>query len=211
VAQEQQGKTGKAKPQKAKKATVAGRGGARLGAGRKTGSGAFGEATVPMRVPLSLAPELGAILESFKADVGFKKDAALKVSPLNAKALRDKAAELVEIAGSDPSGKPVDVLRVIASHPESCYAWTAQSDQAEWGIRMGDTVVIDRAGKVKQGCLAAFWQSQGVELLAIELDSQGIKARKAGSKKYERQAQNIVDLQVWGIVVGIVRKVGLIG
>ena len=160
-----------------------------------------------MRVPVSLARELDDILESFKNNVAAKKEGAQKIAPLSAKALRDKAAELVELAGKSPSGKPVDVLRVLARRPESCYAWQALGDQPEWGIRSGDTVVIDRAAKPEHGSIGAFWREDEVELMALEVGETGAKARRAGSKKFELQADSMDGLQVWGVVVGIARKV----
>lgn len=42
------------------------RGGKRPGSGPKTGSGAYGEPTVPMRVPRSLTPEIASFLEAHK-------------------------------------------------------------------------------------------------------------------------------------------------
>ena len=155
-----------------------------------------------------MAREMGEILEAFKLNVAAKKESAQRMAPLSAKALRDKADELVELAGKSPSGKPVDVLRVLASHPESCYAWRALEDHAEWGIRSGDTVVIDRAAKPEHGCLGAFWREGGVELMVVEAEGLGAKARRAGAKRCEIQADSLADLQVWGVVVGIARKIG---
>lgn len=205
--QEKEKKAGK----KIQGGAAAGRGGARAGAGRKTGSGAFGEGTVPMRVPVSLAEELGTMLGTFKESVAARKGSAQRVGPLSAKALRDKAAELVELAGRSPSGKPVDVLRVLTSRPESCYAWTALGDHAEWGIKSGDTVVIDRLAKAEHGCVGAFWGEGGVELMAIEFDGTGARGRRSGEGGVERQVETLAELRVWGVVVGLARKVGLLG
>lgn len=188
------------------KKAQAGRGGARPGAGRKTGSGAFGEATVPMRVPVSLALEMDELLESFKGQVAAKKNAADALAPVSAGKLRAKAMAVVELAGSSPSGKPVDVARMVAEHPESCFAWTATLDMPEWGIKHGDVVVIDRAGKPVHGCVAAVWVAHGIELVGVQTDAQGASASKTGAKKPDHQAKKITELPLWGVVVGLARK-----
>ena len=42
------------------------RGGARIGSGRKKDSGVFGEKTEPIRIPVSIIPEIKTILTNFK-------------------------------------------------------------------------------------------------------------------------------------------------
>lgn len=187
-------------------AKTAGRGGARQGAGRKSGSGAFGEATVPMRVPVSLADEVAGALADFKIQVAAAKAGSKALSPMAAPALRAKASALVELAGATAAGKPLDLSKMLAAHPESCLAWTSPQDFPEWGIKAGDVIVIDRARPPAAGSLAAFWVDGAMELLRVEEGPAGASARRSGSKKPLHQAAAAKELPAWGVAAGVARR-----
>lgn len=162
------------------------RGGARPGAGRKSGSGAFGEGTVPMRIPASMAPAVDSALEEFKRRVAEAKQAGSELRALDLPSLSGKALSLASVAPGAPSGKPVDIARAVAKRPESCFAWTAPADQPDLGLLAGDMVVVDRSGKAAAGSVVAVWGERGIEL----------SARSKGAKQTEP----------WGVAVAVVRK-----
>ena len=178
-----------------------GRGGARLGAGRKSGSGAFGEGTVPMRVPMSMAVEIEQALEDLKEHVANGQIAARSMSALGGKSQR-----LAELGAPAPQGKAVDLSKMLASHPETCCAWRAVDDLLEWGVKQGDVVVIDRSQTPHEGSLGAFWFEGGVELMVVERSAQGVQARRCGVKKPACEAASFAELPVWGVAVGLARK-----
>jgi DNA polymerase V len=177
----------KAKKQ-AKAPAPKGRGGARPGAGRKSGSGAFGEPTVPMRVPASWAGELESKLEAFKGLVSSDKEAAKKAGPVDWSAPGPAA---LAAGPSQPAGKPVDLCKSMSRHPQACFAWTAPQDDPELGLLKGDTVIIERGAQAEAGSVVAAWGDLGVEL------SRAPRGKKA-----------LESLAPWGVAVGVARKLG---
>ena len=160
-----------------------GRGGARAGAGRKSGSGAFGEATVPMRIPVSLAVQVEAALEEFKVQHLKALQASEQVSPLDLSKLSGSAMSIV--MGS-PSGKPLDLANMISKRPESCFAWTSSLDYSSFGVNKGDVLIIDRSCNASSLSLCAYWGNEGIELAKASKLPKGVDA--------------------WGVAVGLVRK-----
>lgn len=167
-------------PSEEKKAAK-GRGGARPGAGRKSGSGAFGEATQPIRVPRALVPSVEQALADYKQRVARAREAGAEVSPVDALAMREGAASVAEGA---PSGKPLNLGALLASSPESSFAWTASRDIPALGIIVGDLLVIDRSAKASKGSIVAMWGEDGIELS---------RALSAGQ-------------EAWGVAVGLARR-----
>lgn len=161
----------------------AGRGGARPGAGRKSGSGAFGEATVPMRIPMSLASQIEKALEDFKQVVSDRKSQTDAIAPLDLSALNDQALKLT---GVDPSGRPVDLAKLMAKNPESCYAWTLDKALPKRGLQMGDIVIVDRSAKASGNALLAVWSESGLILV-------------------ESHDQTKSSTGAWGVAVAVAR------
>lgn len=181
------GKSAKeAKVKSSDEAPRATRGGARAGAGRKSGSGAFGEGTVPMRIPASMAGAVDKALEEFKRRVAQAKLSGASVAPLDMASLGSNALSMASVSPGSPGGKPVDLAKALAKRPESCFAWTAPAAQADIGIQQGDVLVVDRAAKASAGSVVAHWGESGLELSAF--------------KKGDKGAQH------WGVAVALVRK-----
>lgn len=171
----------KQKESAAEKPAGKGRGGARPGAGRKSGSGAFGEATQPIRVPLALVAGVERALSDYKERVARAKEAGAGVAPLSKEEIGGDSAL---VAQGGPSGKPVSIGALLAQNPESSFAWTADRDIPALGIFVGDALIIDRAAKAGRGSILAQWGEAGIEL-----------SRAAG----EGEA-------AWGVAVGLARK-----
>ena len=160
-----------------------GRGGARAGAGRKSGSGAFGEATVPMRIPVSMAKQIEAALEQFKDKFTKAREAGDKVGPVDLNGLDGSA---MAIAAGAPSGKPVDLAKLLAKRPESCFAWTASLDYPSLGVSSGDVLIVDRSCRATSQSLCAYWGNDGIALAKMGKLPKGMDA--------------------WGVAVALVRK-----
>ena len=185
MAQQRKGvKTQNMKPQvTADEEKKAGRGGARRGAGRKSGSGAFGEATVPMRIPMSLAAQIDKALNNFKQVVSERKAQTDAIAPLDLASLNNQALKLT---GVDPSGRPVDLAKMMAKNPESCYAWTLDKALPKRGLQVGDVVIVDRSTKRSAHALVAVWSDSGLELV-------------------ESKEQNKSSPAPWGVAVAVAR------
>lgn len=171
----------KSKKAAAEKPAGKGRGGARPGAGRKSGSGAFGEATQPIRVPMALVAGVERALSDYKERVARAREAGAGVAPLREEAI---GVDEALIAQGGPSGKPVSIGALLAQNPESSFAWTADRDIPAMGIVVGDALIIDRAAKAEQGSILAQWGEAGIELSRAVAEGQA----------------------AWGVAVALARK-----
>ena len=177
-----------AQQEKAKKEAkqASGRGGARPGAGRKSGSGAFGEPTVPMRVPASWAPHLEQSLERLKSSVSEGKQAGKSAAAVDWSAPGPAA---ISASATEPSGRPVDLGKLLSPRPQSCFVWVAPRDDEALGLREGDAVVIERDAPSSAGALVASWGEAG---LSLSIAPKGKKG----------------EPRPWGVAVGVVRRLG---
>lgn len=131
------------------------RGGSRPGAGRKAGTGGYGEPTQPVRVPVSLLPLLRAWLVAHggAAPAGARRPA------------RDPAARALPLFGSKvPAGFPspaddhqddaLDLNEHLVRHPAATFFVRAQGDSMVGaGIHSGDLLVVDRSLEPKSGAV----------------------------------------------------------
>ena len=107
------------------------RGGARPGAGRPKGQGKYGEATVPMRVPQSLAGQVGR----FVAARGYRLP--LYASPV---------AAGYPAAAEDHIDARIDLAEALVPHPASSFLLRVRGDSMVGaGIHEGDMLVVDRS------------------------------------------------------------------
>lgn len=107
------------------------RGGKRLGAGRRAGTGKFGEATQPLRVPMSLVEPVLAFL-----------DAKGHTYPLYASRVQ---AGFPSPADDYMEGQ-LNVHSLLVKHPAATFFVRVQGDSMIGaGIHEGDLLVVDRS------------------------------------------------------------------
>jgi DNA polymerase V len=124
-------------------------GGARPGAGRKPGSGSFGEPTQPIRVPLSQAPAVLAYLDAYRQETAAEdpRPVSLKQGELN----------LVAFIARVPAGFPspaeayeetldLGAELVIPQHEAATFVLRCKGHSMMGaGLFDGDRIVVDRA------------------------------------------------------------------
>lgn len=105
-------------------------GGKRAGAGRPKGQGQYGESTITMRVPASLAGEI----KQFAATRGFK--IPLYRFPVQAGVLTAAESDVEDT---------IDLNSYLVRNPQTTFLVRASGDSMiEAGIRDGDLLVVDR-------------------------------------------------------------------
>lgn len=107
------------------------KGGRRMGAGRPKGSGKFGEPTVPVRVPVSMAGDVERM--AFRGGVGI---------PLFSATVRAG----MPTAADDHVTDRVDLHEYLVPSPDSTFLVRAQGDSmVNAGIHDGDLLVVDKS------------------------------------------------------------------
>lgn len=130
-------------------------GGVRHGAGRKAGSGAFGEPTEPIRVPQSQIETVVAYLEAYR-----QATTAEEPQPVST----ETAVSLIAFASRVPAGFPspaqdyldnsVDLSAelIVRGHEQATFILRVKGwSMMGAGIFDGDRIVVDRALEVQQG------------------------------------------------------------
>lgn len=187
-----------------------GRGGARPGAGRKKNSGAFGERTTPMRIPVSILPQVEAALEKLKSQAEKAKRGAGAISPAKApsKLTLSQAPAKAKDALAEPArmGKALDLGPLLVRKPNSSYALKVKdSALASKGVMPGDYAVIDRSQKPADGSVVAVVENGEIALRELCLTAKGASLKPQGKSKPAAPVA-LAELRVWGVMVSLARK-----
>lgn len=211
-------------------------GGRRPGAGRPSGQGPYGEATRPVRIPLSLVEDITQLLSerrslnpslgdgpSHEPDHGSSgamhpaaqdRQPALQIFRPRLSALR-QALPLYrsQVAAGFPSPADdyledtLDLNELLISHPAATFLVRASGESMLGvGIHPGDVMVVDRSVEPSDGKIV-------IAVIDAELTVKRFR-RQAG--RVFLQAENPAfpnidineaqDFRVWGVVVSVIHK-----
>jgi DNA polymerase V len=131
-------------------------GGYRPGAGRKPGSGAFGEPTTPVRVPESQVETVVSYLDAYRQET--KAEAPRRVSQepsvISLMAFSSRVAAGFPSPASDYIDDAVDLNAelIIKGHEAATFVLRVKGwSMHNAGIFDGDRIVVDRAVEPQQG------------------------------------------------------------
>lgn len=187
------------------------RGGARSGAGRKPGSGPFGEPTVPLRVPVSRLPELRARLENWR-----RPPSGASPSP-RAFTSRPRALALPlyasRVAAGFPSPaddhleRPLDLNEHLVRHPAATYFVRVEGDSMDGaGICPGDILVVDRSLEPKSGAIVVAVVNGELTVKRLEIRGRRIRLVPENPAYPPLDIREGVEFAVWGVVVHAIRS-----
>lgn len=170
-------------------------GGKRQGAGRRAGSGKYGEPTVAMRIPKSLADEV-------KGFVRVK---------------RVKRQKIPLFMASVPAGIPqnledhvddyIDLNEYFIRDPEETFMVTATGESMTGAhIKSGDTLIVDRAIEPTHGHIVIAVVDGNLTVKRLQKTGGDI-VLKPENKAYEPIAVTKKNgLHIWGVVTHIIHK-----
>jgi DNA polymerase V len=171
-------------------------GGQRRGAGRPKGRNAYGEATKPIRIPLSRITEVMSFLED-----------------------GSRAAELPLYSSTVRAGFPspaddyieckLDLNSHVVKHPAATFFVKAAGDSMKnAGILSGDMLVVDRSLEATHGKIVI--AAINGELTVKRLSRQhGQVKLLAENPAYEPiDITDDLDMVIWGVVTHAIHQVG---
>ncbi|NJD05120.1 MAG: translesion error-prone DNA polymerase V autoproteolytic subunit [Methylococcaceae bacterium] len=184
------------------------RGGTRPGAGRKSGSGSYGEPTESVRIPLSLLPIvkawLAARLSSPPADaLRFAASQAVRRHPL----FSSQVPAGGPTAGDDHVDDDIDLNEHLVQHPNATFFVRVKGDSMIGaGISDGDLLVVDRSVEPRNGqiVVAAVNGEQTVKRLKIEQRQVWLMPENPAYRPLE--IGDGMDLVIWGVVAHAVHS-----
>ncbi len=193
------------------------RGGYREGAGRKPNSSKFGEATIPVRIPASLAPKLKEFLKNTdKISIGTTVSniqAAFDWQNLDLPSMAlpiflSKVAAGFPSPGDDHLEEKLDLNEHLIQHPAATFFVRVSGDSMLGaGIHDGDVLVVDRSIICKEGCIAIAVIDS--ELTVKRFSRRGdVVALLAENPKYpDIIVTSEMDFRIWGVVTTVIHKV----
>jgi DNA polymerase V len=169
------------------------RGGARLGAGRPSGQGKFGEVTRPIRVPVS---KIDGIMN-------FIHDRNLFL-PLYSNKV---PAGFPSPADDHMEGK-LDLNNHLVKHPTATFFVRASGESMVGaGIHDGDILVVDRSLEPRHGKIII--AAVDGQLTVKRLQKRGSKTLLAPeNRKYKPiELTENNDVKIWGVVTNVIHEV----
>ena len=170
-------------------------GGKRNGAGRPKGRNVYGEATKPIRIPISRITEVMSFLEDGHAPMEL---------PLYSSTVRagfpSPADDYIE--------RKLDLNAHLIQHPAATFFVTASGDSMQnASIRSGDMLIVDRSLEATHGKIVI--AAVNGELTVKRLSRQhGLVKLIAENPSYEPiDITDEHDLVIWGVVTHVIHQV----
>lgn len=194
------------------------RGGKRTGAGRRVGTGKFGEATSVIRVPTSQQPVIQDFLSAYqKKRKHHDLDAVAEfVYPsLNPQSLAlplfsSKVAAGVPSPADDHVEKRLDPNDFLIDHKESTFFVTIQGNSMiDAGLLPGDKAVVDRSKIASVGDIVLAMLDGEFTIKTLSRGKQGqVKLLPANSSGDYAPIHITEEMyfEVWGVVIGSFRR-----
>lgn len=191
--------------------TLLDHGGSRPGAGRKPGSGGFGEPTQPVRIPESQVPCVVAFLDAFR-----RPAIGSDPRPISTRApIVPLTAFLSHVPAGFPSpatdyAETLDLNQhlITQGHSEATFILRiAGHSMVGAGIFDGDEVIVDRALKAKEGSVVV--ASVNDELTVKRLmfrDGQPVLVAE-NPQFADRTFAEGEELSIWGVVTRVLHRV----
>lgn len=196
-------------------------GGVRAGAGRPKGRNAYGEATQPVRIPLSLLDPIENLLQDFSQLRKSKDiDAVIPLS-LNP-ALQDENeadnnrlliplySSKVEAGFASPADdfveKYLDLNELLVKrHEATFFVRVSGRSMIDAGIQPDDILIVDRSLEAKHGKIVIAVIDGEVTVKRLSTTGEKVILR-AENPKYNDIPVN-GELHIWGVVTSIIHQV----
>jgi DNA polymerase V len=194
------------------------RGGVREGAGRRVGSGKFGEATSVLRVPTSQTPVIKDFLAAYQRKrMGVDLDA---VTEFELPMLGSQAIALPLFSAKVSAGLPstadehvekrLDPNEFLIDHKDSTFFVTIQGySMVDAGLLPGDKAVVDRAKVASIGDIVLAMLDGEFTIKTLSRSKEGnirlLPANSSGDYS-PIQITEEMNFEVWGVVIGSFRR-----
>ncbi len=190
------------------KASPSGHGGARPGAGRKTGTGRFREPTQVMRVPESLVPAVRGWLDRVSESPGGKMKAFSKQPmPLSLPLFSARISAGFPSPADDHMDGRIDLNQQLVQHPAATFFVRVQGDSMTGaGIYNGDLLIVDRALEAKSGTIVVAVVNGELTVKRLLLTGKRIRLMPENPAYPPSEIGEGLELVIWGVVAHTVRS-----
>lgn len=186
-------------------------GGRREGAGRKSGSSKYGEATTPVRIPVSLKPFLNEIIQEVSKGINHKTEKILK--PCQDMKVQERPLFLTAVPAGFPSPADdhIDLQLDLNHHfhahtPSVFYCRVSGESMKEAGIFDGDILVVDRSLEARSGDIVIAIVDSELTVKRLYRKDGIVELRPENAYFQPLSFSDGQDLMIWGVVTGVTRK-----
>lgn len=182
-------------------------GGARDGAGRKKGSGPYGEATKVIRVPESKVTEVKAWLQQQQemsiSEVWQAQNDAKFTLPLYS----HKVVAGFPSPADDYIEDRLDLNEKLAPHPNSTFLLRVQGDSMiNAGIFEGDILVVDRSIEPKDGKIVIAALDGELTVKRLSLNAKGMALLPENDNYPVIHVKEESEIVIWGVVTSTIHQ-----
>lgn len=186
------------------------RGGKRAGAGRPKGRNAYGEATQPVRIPLSLLEPVEKLLQDFSR-LRQSQDIDQLIPLTSGQPLRlPLYGSHVPAGFASPADDFVedylDLNELLVKHHDATFFVRASGrSMIDAGILPGDILIVDRSVEATHGKIVIAVVETEVTVKRLHLSGEKVTL-KAENPDYA-DIPITGDLHIWGVVTSIIHQV----
>lgn len=184
------------------------RGGSRPGAGRRRGTGHFGEPTEPIRIPVSLLPAVrGWLAAKGKAlPVGTNYPApspTLQALPLFA----SRVAAGFPSPADDHLEDGLDLNEHLIRRPAATFFVRVKGNSMIGaGIHHGDLLVVDRSLEPKSGTVVIAVVNGELTVKRLRLENGRLWLMPENPEYVPLEIQDGMELMIWGVVAHVIHS-----
>lgn len=192
------------------------RGGIRAGAGRKVGTGKFGEETSVLRVPISQTPVIKDFLAAYQrkkltADIDVVTDfewPALNAASIKLPLYSSKVSAGFPSPAEEHVEKRLDPSEFLIDQKDATFFVTIQGQSMiDVGLLPGDKAVVDRSKQASIGNIVLAVLDGEFTIKTLSRSKDG-KVRLLPANKDFKPIQITEEMQfeIWGVVTGSFRR-----
>jgi DNA polymerase V len=192
------------------------RGGSRIGAGRKVGTGKFGEETSVLRIPSSQAPVIKDFLAAYQrkkmtADIDAVADfewPALNAASIKLPLYSSKVSAGFPSPAEDHVEKRLDPSEFLIDQKDATFFVTIQGySMIDVGLLPGDKAVVDRSKQASIGNIVLAVLDGEFTIKTLSRNKDGAVRLLPANKEYSPiEITEEMNFEIWGVVTGSFRR-----
>ena len=190
-------------------------GGKRENAGRRVGSNAYGESTVPMRVPTSQVTQIKDFLKAYaNKDVSgptafyehIRRVSGPKAAEVKLPLFSSKVAAGFPSPADDHVEKRLDINDYLIEQADATFLVTVTGlSMRDAGLLPKDIAIVDRSKIARIGSMAIVDGEFTIKFLG--LSSQGNPLLMPANPDFKAiEIKENMQFEIWGVVTGSIRK-----
>lgn len=193
-------------------------GGARAGAGRKAGTGKFGEPTTVLRIPASQKSKIKDFLSAYQQKciqkaldtVGEFEQPLMDTTPIHLPLFSSKVSAGLPSPADDHVEKRLDPSEFLIDCKETTFFVTIQGySMLDAGLLPGDKAVVDRSKLPSIGDIVLAVLDGEFTIKTLSRDKTGAPRLLPANSSGEYLPIDITEnmqFEIWGVVIGSFRR-----